>query len=418
MNEELREAIETEDLEELYDLLDEIKLNSLTHQEAMKLALIILHTATGKPEVFKICFDFFEHNLEHFETKLFLMPEIRAPGLAALVRYISTESLDVTLTSLMSSYIEFEQNNELSETLTFCRSVFPTLTESMARQIYTLARAEGSTVVAEHAAEELKKVIGYAPIPKYLKKVKKLPRVELFEEVEIPENPDLFIEAVFSSMEKAMSIEGDMDEMKRALKERYLKGNPDEVEAMKDVIKEAHKVDELDLFHVFGPVNGNYSNASHFCKSTGGCRMMTCLCLYENDVRETELSAKERVKVWFRPNCFRCLRRIKAPQCAFRLANRTGGWKHPFCSAECHVEHIMSPALDQSNKGDSIPVPRHQVNTFVAKAQLGEDFEPEEVFYEIFGTSGELDKVIDELQLVADLYGQLASKGLYIETKK
>ncbi len=109
----------------------------------------------------------------------------------------------------------------------------------------------------------------------------------------------------------------------------------------KNAILSIDKIDDLELFRLFGPKNGLVPiyNDNSICFSTGGCRMHTCNHISnendDDDVFDTYTPIVNNDYDWFSFNCDYCLKKIKNKEYCIRKPKITGGWEGCYCSIEC-----------------------------------------------------------------------------------
>lgn len=415
MNEELRRAIEFDDTEAVQRELEGVDTKDFDHEDFLRFALLVLYTTVGHPVSFQTALSFFEGQIEHFVPTLFLMEEMQNKKMEPLLQFIVTESLSLTLPELLVEYVDFEQSPKLIEALRHHIPFFPQPSESVLRQILVVARKDGANIIEEFVSGLIQKVAANAPIPSYMRRVTNLPKIDVGKPIHLPEDPDEIAEELTKLTLRAFEVSVSREELKQNFKDRYINGTQREQEELLTSLIESKKISETDAFHVLGPANPILENPSRFCELTGGCRMMTCLCLYNTQARENEFDIHKRMAVWKKSYCTRCIKRIRRPEYSFRRAARGGGWKEPFCSPECYVEWLMRPFLEQSTREDKVPITRKEVDDFIISAQSGESFVPDDKIFEILGDQDTIEKLIDELRLVAGFVTQLNIKHLYVE---
>lgn len=417
MNEELKRAIEFDDAEAIREHLEEVDTKDFSHEDFLRFALLVLYTTIDHPISFQSSLSFFEEQIEHFVPTLFLMEEMQNEKMEALLRFIITESLSLTLPELLTEYIDFEQSPKLIDALRHHVPFFPQPSENVLRQILIVARKDGAKVVEDFVVGLIQKIVKNAPVPSYMRCVAKLPTIDVGKQISLPEDPNEIAEELTKLTFRAFDVNISRDELKENFKNRYLNGTDKVREELLASLLESKRIREIDAFHVLGPSNPITENPSRFCELTGGCRMMTCLCLYNTPARENEFDIHKRMDIWKKSNCERCVRRIRRPEYSFRRAAKGGGWKEPFCSPECYIEWLMRPFLEQSAREDKVPITRKEVDNFILAAQSGESFVPDDKIFEILGDGDTIERYVDELRLVAEFVAQLNSKHLYVEKK-
>ena len=107
--------------------------------------------------------------------------------------------------------------------------------------------------------------------------------------------------------------------------------------------------DDYKLFRYLGATNviaGADLSADHICCKFGGCRMLTCICLEQDDEYEDEDIYSVDALKWFSGNCDICQRGISAPHYAVRVPGLSGSWSGCYCSFE-HAEQGCENSIER-----------------------------------------------------------------------
>ena len=92
------------------------------------------------------------------------------------------------------------------------------------------------------------------------------------------------------------------------------------------------------LFQVLGPCHRRVNNdllGDDICSRYGGCRMLTCNCLYYDP------DSSESTTEWFAGYCEHCYKLIDNKRHAVRKPGEFGGWLGAYCSIGCVWNEIF-----------------------------------------------------------------------------
>lgn len=80
------------------------------------------------------------------------------------------------------------------------------------------------------------------------------------------------------------------------------------------------------------------------CRAYGGCRMLLCNCLSNQDPDE------EGETDWFTGHCQQCLKKISHRSHALREPRIHGGWLGCYCSLQCALEYIEDDNIEEESQ--------------------------------------------------------------------
>lgn len=290
-------------------------------------------------------------------------------------------------------------------------SAFPEAGLSQFRELYRLY-ADVNDIVAEMAADTLREVEEFAPLPDWCLAVEsqpaswkgavywvgpELPRFDFYEALitaGVYENDG---DAVTINREAAVQYllryqEAD-DGVERELRRLEQLSEEELVEAIRPIAFMEFSVglqDNIDLFRAYGPAHPLISDDPDDLL-LGGARMLLAVepddedasigdRIMERGARETPVNGTTD---WFHPNCDVCLRKIRRRAHALRRPLRGGGWFGVFCSFECLEEHayMVDPLPDQLVfDADNVSLEQHLVGVLRERlAAIGVQDRPDEL---------------------------------------
>ena len=135
----------------------------------------------------------------------------------------------------------------------------------------------------------------------------------------------------------------DLDEIREVLVFQYSLGLAEEKLQMCPV--ENIKVDDIDIFRRYGPVNTAYKRCEwdhSVCSKYGGCRMLLCNEYANND---DDFEIEDHVSDWWTGRCDYCGCVIQKKQYALRMPVLEGGWQGCYCSLSCITEIVPNKAV-------------------------------------------------------------------------
>jgi hypothetical protein len=96
------------------------------------------------------------------------------------------------------------------------------------------------------------------------------------------------------------------------------------------------------VYHQYGPLNFRGNRVSDACRSTGGCRMLSCECFDTNPEYDPDFTID--AFDWFVGHCIynACLRLIEKKHYAVRQPEPGGGWSGCYCSWQCaELDYVL-----------------------------------------------------------------------------